>query len=305
MKILVLGSEGFIGSHLVSYFLERGYDVHGCDLGESASRHYTYVKVSPSYPEWDLFFSAGQFDCCINAAGSGNVGYSVTHPVVDFEANTLETVRVLDAIRRSNPACRYLFISSAAVYGNPQELPIKEEAAKSPLSPYGWHKLLSEQLCKEYNDIYRIKTAIVRPFSVYGPGLRKQLFWDVFNKFKEGGDVLELFGTGKESRDFIFIEDLVRAIDAVVSNGAASGEVYNLASGVETSIHEAMDIFLESLQWPAKLVFNQVVRKGDPLNWRADTGKLSSLGFRPETGLKEGLRRHAAWLKSLTRFPGA
>jgi UDP-glucose 4-epimerase len=301
MKVLVLGSEGFIGNHLVRYFLAQGYDVHGCDLGEPPSLNYTYAKVSSSFPEWDQFFSDGDFDYCINAAGSGNVSYSVMHPLVDFEANTLQTIRVLDAIRRSCPSCNYLFISSAAVYGNPEGLPIAEETRCSPLSPYGWHKLISEHLCKEYTDIYGLKTSIVRPFSVYGPGLRKQLFWDVYMKYASGKKRLELYGTGEESRDFIYVNDLVRAIDTILKSGPAKAEIYNLASGIETSIKDVMQLFVHFLEPGCQVTFNKEVRKGDPLNWRADISKLQSLGFTTETKLEEGLRIHAQWLKRGSR----
>lgn len=291
-----MGSEGFIGHSLVRYFLTKGYDVHGCDLGETPSLNYTYTKVSASFPEWDPYFSEGKFDYCINAAGSGNVNYSVTHPLVDFEANTLQTIRILDAIRRSYPSCCYLFISSAAVYGNPETLPITEESRTSPMSPYGYHKLMSELICREYTDIYSIKTAIVRPFSVYGPGLRKQLFWDVYKKFASGERRLELFGTGDESRDYIYIDDLVSAIGLILSNGRGKAEVYNLASGIETSIRDVMDIFSAALDPRPGVVFNGMVRKGDPLNWRADITKLQSLGFKSGTTLQQGLTTHAQWL---------
>ncbi len=296
IKVLILGAEGFIGHHLVRYFLQKGYEVHGCDLGETPSLNYAYTKVSASFPEWDPYFSEGKFDYCINAAGSGNVGYSVTHPLVDFEANTLQTIRVLDAIRRSCPSCTYLFISSAAVYGNPEKLPVTEESRCSPMSPYGYHKLMSEFICREYTDIYNINTAIVRPFSVYGPGLRKQLFWDVYKKFAAGNRQLELFGTGDESRDYIYIEDLVEAISLILASGRLRAETYNLASGVETTIRDVMNIFAAAIEPSPSIAFNKVVRKGDPLNWRADISKLRSLGFELRTELRHGITLQAQWL---------
>jgi len=106
MKILILGSEGFIGHHLIQHFLELQYSVHGCDLFETAHRRgYSYTRVSRLVPEWEEIFSKQEFDFCINAAGIGNVPYSMTHPLSDFESNTMDTMRVLDAIRKLNPSC--------------------------------------------------------------------------------------------------------------------------------------------------------------------------------------------------------
>ena len=166
MEILVIGSEGFIGSHCIDYFTQKGDAVAGLDIFESSSKKYAYTKISRLSPELDDVFEKKKFDVVINAAGSGNVSYSMTHPLIDFEANVLDTMKILDALRRYQPNVKYIHFSSAAVYGNPVLLPIQETAASKPLSPYGWHKLISEQLCKEYTSLFKIKTAILRPFSL-------------------------------------------------------------------------------------------------------------------------------------------
>ncbi|HMJ45974.1 MAG TPA: NAD-dependent epimerase/dehydratase family protein, partial [Ferruginibacter sp.] len=166
MKLIIIGSQGFIGSHLCEYFFKNGYDVYGTDvLDPPANIKYRYSKVSRLSTEWEELLSTDKFDFCINAAGSGNVSYSVSHPLIDFEANTLDVVKILDAIRKSNLLCKYLHISSAAVYGNPAHLPITESAPLNPISPYGYHKLMSEIVCKEYAALFGIQVAIVRPFS--------------------------------------------------------------------------------------------------------------------------------------------
>lgn len=299
MRLLILGSEGFIGSHCVKYFKETGAVVWGVDLFESASQNYFYTKVSRLSPEFDEMLEATAFDAVINAAGSGNVPYSMTHPLSDFEANCLDTIRVLDAIRRHSKECKYIHLSSAAVYGNPRKLPISEEDQGIPLSPYGWHKWVSEQLCKEYTSVYQLKTAIIRPFSVYGPGLKKQFFWDMYQKINAGNGSIELFGTGKESRDYIYIHDLIIAIDLVLKNAQMNAEVYNIASGEETTINEAASIFFRALEVETDFKFNNKVREGDPLNWRADVTKLKGLGFRKQYTIETGLSQLADWMKSL------
>ena len=301
MNLLILGSEGFIGSHCVDHFQAKNHQVWGLDLFEQPSRNYSYIKVSRLSPEFEEIFQTQPFDVIINAAGSGNVSYSMTHPLSDFEANCLDTIRVLDAIRKYQTGSRYIHLSSAAVYGNPTRLPIKEEDVTVPLSAYGWHKLMSEQLCHEYAKLYQVHTAILRPFSVYGPRLKKQLFWDLYNKIQHAnGNMIELYGTGKESRDFVHVTDLVKAIDCVIAKGQMEGEVYNLAAGVETRIEEVVALYFEEFPVEIKYKFNGMVREGDPINWRAETSRLSALGFMPETDLQAGLSDLVKWLRQLS-----
>ena len=297
MNILILGSEGFIGAHLVDSFLKQGANVNGCDLYESSFGNYHYIKVSRLSPEWDEIFSSNSYDVCINAAGSGNVSYSMTHPLSDFESNTLDVIRVLNALRRYNRTCKYLHISSAAVYGNPRQLPVKETDNCQPLSPYGWHKWMSEMVCKEYHHLYAISCCIIRPFSVYGPGLRKQLFWDLYQKAMSASEV-KLFGTGNESRDFIYIDDLMQVIDIILRKAPMQAEWYNVATGTETLIRQAASLFLQHFPTPPKLIFNGQAKPGDPLNWKADISNITALGFQQQISLEKGLELTFQWINN-------
>ncbi len=297
MNILILGSEGFIGRHGVAYLRHSGHQVFGADLFEQPSQSYTYFKISRLSPELDDLFTTQLYDVVINTAGSANVPYSMTHPLLDFEANSLDTIRILDAIRKYQPECKYIHLSSAAVYGNPVKLPICESDELLPLSPYGWHKLVSEQLCREYTHVYKLKTAILRPFSVYGAGLKKQLFWDLYQRTKQAGN-LELFGTGNESRDYIHVSDVVRAWEHITRFAPMQAETYNLASGTETTIAKVVDIYFKKLGYTGTYGFNGEVRPGDPLNWKADISKMTALGFAVEKSLGNGLQEVADWIKN-------
>jgi UDP-glucose 4-epimerase len=295
MNILIIGSEGFIGSHCIAHFSNAGDTVYGADLFEWSSKPYTYFKVSRLSPEFEELFRTHVFHAVINCAGSGNVPYSMTHPLIDFEANGLDVIRILDTIRLHNKDCRYIHLSSAAVYGNPARLPISESDPLHPLSPYGWHKLIAEQLCKEYTTVYGLQTAIIRPFSVYGPGLHKQMFWDLFQKINHAAanTSIELLGTGKESRDYIHVADLVKGIDLVLRKGILKAEMYNLASGIETTIEEVVAVFFGALEFAGKYAFNGHVREGDPLNWRADITKIKGLGFAAGFDIPAGMQHLA------------
>lgn len=295
MRVLILGSEGFIGNHLVQYFLGLQWKVTGCDLIESNAKGYTYHKISLLSADVDDLFSGQRYDVCINAAGSGNVPFSITHPLSDFEANTLSVIHILEAIKKFNASCRYLHISSAAVYGNPSSLPVKETHACMPVSPYGYHKRMSEMICEEYYAIYKSPVAIIRPFSVYGEGQRKQLLWDICKKLK-AADEITLFGTGAESRDFIHINDVARLIHIIIERNKFDGEIFNAASGSETTIREIADMFI-SFYNKKNILFSGEVRKGDPLNWRSDVSRSNAIGYSPSVKLEDGIRNYIHWFE--------
>jgi UDP-glucose 4-epimerase len=299
MKILILGSEGFIGRSCVKHFLLKGWEVYGCDLLDYSSALYNYIKVSRLQPAFDEVFDMAAYDACINASGNGSVPVSISHPVTDFEANCSDVINILDHIRLKNKECKYIHISSAAIYGNPLQLPINENAPCAPLSPYGWHKLIAETLCAEYYQLYKLPVVIVRPFSIYGPGLHKQLFWDLYQKCKASPDELTLWGTGHESRDFIYIDDVVAALDIIIEKSSMQANIYNLASGIETTIAEAAGQFLAHYNGSIPLKFNNQQRIGDPINWQADIEKLQALGYSTKYTFAEGIKQTAQWLKDL------
>ena len=180
MRILIIGSEGFIGKNCRDYFLSLNYTVSCCDIVEKSEENY--FRLTSTAPDFDSVFQFCLPDVCINASGSADVSFSIEHPEKDFELNVKNVGRILEAIKNRIPTCRFINISSAAVYGNPKSLPIKESDPTNPLSPYGINKLKSEKLLNEYFQKYGLRTCSLRIFSAYGPGLKKQLFWDIYQK---------------------------------------------------------------------------------------------------------------------------
>lgn len=290
MNILVAGSKGFIGSHLVDYFSAK-HNVTGCDIRpESNTHNYRFIT---SISDYENILREKQYDLFINASGSSGVGFSILHPEKDRELNALNVERMLAAIEKHSPQTKFINFSSAAVYGNPKQLPITEMDETHPLSPYGKHKLEAEEILKKYHREFGLSTCSVRVFSAYGPGLHKQLFWDIYMKVKDTPNV-RLYGTGKESRDFIFITDLVCAIETIAQHAPLQGECLNVSSGIETSIEEVAKLFLDELGLPYTLSFSGEEKEGDPINWRADVSKLKKLGFTPSFSIREGLKITAA-----------
>ena len=293
MKILIIGVNGFIGSHSFSYFKSKGHKVYGCATrGIPSKRLFIVDKFNADF---DSIFKEHKFDVCVNAAGSSGVSFSIQEPEKDYQLNVGIIRKVLIAIREHSPKTKLVHLSSAAVYGNPKSLPIKESAPTNPISPYGHHKLQSEEICAEFYKEYAIPTISLRIFSVYGPGLRKQLFWDIYQKSIQSSK-LDLFGTGKETRDYIFIEDLLNAISLIIEKSEFKNEVINVANGIEVTIKKAADILIKELGSGNKINFNGENRKGDPLNWRADIGKLKGLGYKPTRDIESGLSKLAKWI---------
>jgi dTDP-glucose 4,6-dehydratase/UDP-glucose 4-epimerase len=294
MKILIIGSRGFIGSHCVDYFQSKGLEVWQADVNESIGENF--YKISRHNSDYSILFKEQQFDVCINASGSAHVGFSFENPSKDFELNVVNVQKILVAIRDYNPDCKFINFSSAAVYGNPKILPITENTPCKPLSPYGFHKLQSELLLTEYHKFFGLKTCSLRVFSAYGPRLKKQLFWDLYQKSHQS-NVISLFGTGNETRDFIYIDDLLQIIDLVIQHSTFQGSIYNVASNTETTIAEAAKIFIKAFSPEKKVVFNGEVKVGDPNNWLADMQILKEKGFEPQFNLSLGLKKYAVWLK--------
>ncbi|HMG83785.1 MAG TPA: SDR family oxidoreductase [Ferruginibacter sp.] len=292
MNILIIGSKGFIGSHCLQYF-ERDNNVYGCDVVVDYVSE-KYFLISPANIDFKEIFERNNFfDICINCSGAASVPESIKNPRRDFELNTHNVFNLLDAIRQFSPNCKLIQISSAAVYEGTSS-PIKESNPLAPISPYGWHKLYSEQLCKQYVQIYNSKVVILRPFSVYGKGLKKQLFWDVYNKIKKN-EPFELYGSGNETRDFIHITDLLFIIELIIKKGNFSGEVYNAANGLGLKINDIINTFVALSGSKVTFTFNNKVKEGDPLYWQADINKIKTLGYFQKTSLTDGLKEYLQW----------
>jgi len=298
MRILVIGSKGFIGFNVYNFFKQKNHEVFGCDVvTDYVDKNYFQIDATNS--DYHHIFQNTNLDVCINCSGAASVPLSLEFPLKDFSLNTLNVFKILDAIKSYQPKCRFINLSSAAVYGNPESLPIREDSLLKPLSPYGIHKLQAEQICKEFYDYYQIATCSARIFSAYGNGLKKQLLWDLFNKFKSQQNV-ELFGTGHETRDFIHVDDIVQALNLIIRNADFIGESINLANGEEYSIEFIAELYKSNLQSDQIINFNKVVKAGDPLNWKADISILKSMGYQPTKSIEQGINDYIFWVKGLS-----
>jgi UDP-glucose 4-epimerase len=295
MKYLIIGSKGFIGSKLKEYLEGKNNLVFGADVVVDHKENNNYFLIDSSNSDFRSIFEHLQFDVCINCSGAASVPNSIQYPLRDYYLNTVNVFKILDSIKKYQKECKFINLSSAAVYGNPTELPIKEQATTAPLSPYGIHKLQSEQICKEFYTFFNVPTCSLRIFSAYGEGLNKQLFWDLYKKSKRSENI-NLFGTGKESRDFIYILDLINAIELISIKGTFEGENINIANGEEVFIEDCVSEFYNLFDNKVIFNFSGDNRPGDPKNWIADISSLKGLGYSRKYSLKEGLQNYYQWL---------
>lgn len=294
-NILVIGSKGFIGLHVFNYFMNKpNINVWGCDVMVDyvADNYYLIDSINSNYHS---IFSQNDFDLCINCSGAASVPNSLENPLRDFTLNSMNVYKILDAIRRFVPSCKFINLSSAAVYGNPESLPIVENQSLNPVSPYGYHKLMAERICKEFSYFYEIKTCSLRIFSAYGDGLKKQLFWDLYHK--STNNKISLYGTGMESRDFIHVYDILQVIDVVYENFSFDGTAINVANGKEISIRDVVNLFYSNFDKYIDVSFSGTERKGDPSNWVANIDKLIELGYKQTVSLETGLANYYRWIE--------
>jgi UDP-glucose 4-epimerase len=183
-------------------------------------------------------------------------------------------------------------LSSAAVYGNAQTLPISENAVLAPISPYGYHKCMVEQMGQEFWRVYGLPVVFGRIFSAYGAGLRRQVVWDILQKAQHSraqGEPFCLSGTGDETRDFIHVSDVARALLCLLDHADMRATAYNIASGLSVTIRTLAQLIVRRMASPSPITFDGQIRPGDPLYWQADVSALAALGFRCEVDLATGL----------------
>lgn len=300
--VMVTGARGAIGRHVVARALLRGHRVSG--LGHGA---WSAQSGLPAIDAWinggvdgdnlaALARQAGPPEIVIHLAGGSLVGASVAHPGEDFRRTVETSQRLLEWLRNEAPAARLVIASSAAVYGDGHASPIAEQAAFAPTSPYGTHKAMMEMLCGSYCRQYGLKAAVLRLFSVYGPGLGKQLVWDLASRMAAGERTIELGGTGSEQRDFLFIEDAADMLLDAASLTSETPPVLNGCSGTATAISEVAAL-VASQFGSVRFTFNGRNRPGDPRYLVGDAAKSRAAGLTAPVGLAEGIERTVGWVK--------
>lgn len=232
----------------------------------------------------------------VHCAGAGSVGAAQSDPDRDFRRTLGGLSEVLAMMRDHAPDAKLVLLSSAAVYGAGEGGASAEAAPLRPISVYGVHKQMAEAMATGWVRLHGLDVAVIRFFSVYGPGLRKQLFWDLHRRLAAAPAKVELGGTGEEARDFIHIDDAVRLVG--LAAGAARRDeplVVNGGSGQATTVRHAAETLAQAMGGSSRIVFSGRARPGDPRILVADPSRMKALGFAPAVRLEDGLADYAAW----------
>ncbi|MDA9389902.1 UDP-glucose 4-epimerase [Bradyrhizobium sp. USDA 3311] len=304
MSVWVTGGNGFIGRHLIDHLAREGESVYGVGHGtiDETDRQQLglmgWINGEINAPNLDGLVQLGGTPSAIfHLAGGSSVARSIEQPYEDFSRTVAATASLLEWLRRSARECRLVVTSSAAVYGAQHAGAISEQATTQPMSPYGHHKLIMEQLCRSYANSFGIRATIIRLFSVYGPLLRKQLLWDLCLRLGQGQRELVLGGTGNEVRDWTDVRDVVQLIARLARADEVSLEVLNGGSGVATSVAEIARLVTKAWGGNIAVRFSGAVRAGDPFSLVADAGQLAALPFNWRIPVEDGIVQYVSWYK--------
>lgn len=304
MKVLITGARGFIGRHVARQLAARGHFAVGLGHGgwpEQGFRAWglsDWLNGEITHSNLDaLAAKHGAPDSVIHLAGGSSVGFSISAPGEDFRRSVSTSAELIEWIRLRTPASGVVLASSAAVYGSGYESKIAESMPCQPLSPYGFHKRLSEMLFESYSRNFGLSSGVVRLFSVYGPELRKQLLWDACSSLATRPGQLELGGTGNETRDWFHVEDAARLLVLMLGRVSPTCPIVNGGTGVATSVREVAEHLCACWGAGGVVRFSGRSRSGDPAHLVADTGRLSEFGFADSLGWKEGILDYVRWFK--------
>ena len=297
MNILVTGGLGYIGSYLCNKLSENNNNIIILD-NFSNSLNTIKEKEKIKIIEGDIRDKkivdnmVDDIDTIIHTAAQISVLKSIEDPIYDSDNNINGTLNILEAARESEIE-RFIYISSAAVYGVPTYLPIDEEHITNPVSPYGLSKLTGERYSLLYHDLYGLPITCIRPFNIFGPGQMKNSYSGVITKFMENiknGDSPIIFGDGNQTRDFVYINDVVDAILLIMKNNNTIGQVFNIGSGSPINIKDLAETIIKISGKDIYPKFKKS-RIGDIDESYADITKARKiLGYDPKYSLESGLR---------------
>lgn len=300
-KILVTGGAGFIGSHLVDRLLTHNVEVAVLDNFEGGK----FENVSHHAGKKNFRLVRGDIrnyrlvnklirdvDAVFHQAALISVPQSIKNPVLVNEVNVNGTLNLLKASVNSNVR-RFIYASSCAVYGNVETMPINEGHQLRPINPYGVSKMAAENYVRVFHKVYGLETVCLRYFNVYGPRQIHNQYSGVITQFLNSltsSSSLKIFGDGKQTRDFIHVQNVVEANLLALKTNNVAGETFNIGTGTPNTINQLAKILLEIAGNPHIKLVHLKPRKGDIKNSVADISKAKEkLHYAPQISLREGL----------------
>ena len=305
MKVLVTGGAGFIGSHVTELLCDKGVGVIVVDdlssgFNKFVDKRAKFVKASIGNEKL-MASLLKKVDVVIHLAASSIIKSSYERPLEYFENNVVNGVKLLEAMRKAGVK-KIINSSTAAVYGEPKRVPIKEEDAKNPISPYGVSKLAFENALSAYYHSFGIESVSLRYFNAYGPrdeqkpASRAVAIWI---KAALKGKPLPLYWKGEQIRDYVYVGDIARVHLEVMNIGGIN--FFNIGSGNGIKMRDVLSALEEIVGKKLKVV-DKGERRGDPQKLYADISKIKKeVGWRPKVSLQEGLSKTFEYYKSVYR----
>jgi UDP-glucuronate 4-epimerase len=312
MNALVTGCAGFIGSHLSDALLQDGHTVTGVDCFNENYSCEDKLRNLEQARQWDAFtlrrLDLASADTDTLVADADVVFHLAGEPGVrtswgtGFEAylrnNVLATQRLLEAVR-VHPEKRVVLASSSSIYGQAERFPTSESTVPQPLSPYGTTKLCAEHLCQLYATNYGVSAVILRYFSVFGPRQRPDMAFSIFCRSIIRSDPIRIFGSGKQTRDFTYVTDVVSATRAASLSATALGGTYNIGGGSQVALMDALSILASIAGYDPRVEYLQS-QHGDVRDTRADITLASQhLEYSPTTTVEKGLEAQFDWTRAV------
>lgn len=301
LKILVTGGAGFIGSHVVDRLVNEGYEIRVLD--DLSTGNLDNVQSYLGSDKVELVRgdirdaslvkkSLEGVNIVIHMAALVSVPLSVENPNLTFDINLLGTLNLLRSSIQKN-IDRFVFISSCAVCGDPESLPVTEQARTNPISPYAESKLIGDRYCLGFSERQLLSSVVLRFFNVYGPRQGMNDYSGVITRFIDRCRQklpLTIYGDGSQTRDFVNVKDVAEAILASMKSSKAKGEIFNIGSGKPTTINELAETVLELTGEDSKIHYEKP-RAGDIKDSYAEISKAKKfLGYEPKVSLRDGLR---------------
>ena len=303
---LVTGGAGFIGSHLAEELLRRGQRVRIVDSLITGKRKNLEVLPAAEFIEGDLAQMAvadrvvAGMDYVLHQAAIPSVPRSVKDPLTSHQANVTASLNLLLAARDGGVK-RLVYAGSSSAYGNQPTLPKHEDMPANPLSPYALQKLMVEQYCQMFMQLYGFEAVTTRYFNVFGPrqdpGSPYSGVISLFATALLDGRRPTIYGDGEQTRDFTYVANVVDGVLKACETPKAAGQVVNIATGGRISLNELLRVMNGLIGSSIKPVY-QDARAGDVKDSQADISKAKALiGYEPTIGLEEGLRRTLEWCR--------
>ncbi|MCS7123364.1 MAG: GDP-mannose 4,6-dehydratase [Candidatus Aenigmarchaeota archaeon] len=309
MRILITGGAGFIGSHLVDFYLEKNCEVIVLDnfssgFKENLRKNKNLKIIAGDVLNKNLVLSLTKgCDIVFHLAAfhPNTVGHiikqSYADPLKDAKVTVLGSINVLEAARKND--CRVVLASTAAVYGNPIKNPVSEKSKIAPISPYGMSKYCAEIYFQRYYKIYGVEMSIARIFNTYGPRQFKYIHFDILERLRRNPNRLKVFGSGEEMRDFIFVKDTVTALSLLGEHEKALGEIFNIGSGEGIEIKKLITIMLNILKLNPVVVYTYRSWCGNVKKIYGDIKKIKKLGWKPKYSIEKGLKEFIKWYQEV------